>query len=49
VKARKAPTPERVKAAKEQKRAEVKRAALDISQRKNAPTTRTASSAGQGQ
>ena len=49
VKAGKAPTPVRINAAKEQKRAEAKRAALDMSQQKNAPTTRPAPSAGQGQ
>ena len=49
VKSRKAPSTERIKAAKEMKRAEAKGAALKISQRKNAPTTRPAPSAGQGQ
>lgn len=49
VKARKAATPVQINEAKEQKRAESKGAALKISQRKNAPTTRPALSAGQGQ
>jgi cell division protein FtsQ len=48
VKARKAPTTNRINA-KEKKRAAGKRAALNLSQRKNAPTTRLASAAGQGQ
>jgi cell division protein FtsQ len=48
VKARKAPTTDRINA-KEKKRAAGKRTAQKISQRKNAPTTQPTPSAGQGQ
>jgi cell division protein FtsQ len=48
VKARKAPTTNRINV-KEKKRAAGKRTALNLSQQKNAPTTRPAATAGQGQ